>query len=157
MISQTVEYALRATVALAFHHDEPRTVQSIADFTRVPAPYLSKLMQGLVRAGVVQSKRGLGGGFTLTKKPADVSIWDVVAAVDPMERIHRCPLGLQGHTSLCPLHRRLDESIAHIEKSFQETTLAELISDAGEIAPLCQADGVSTFQLSSLNDNNDGK
>ena len=149
MISQTVEYALRAVVLLAYHHGEPKTVQTIAAFTRVPAPYLSKLMQGLVRSRLVLSKRGLGGGFTLSKDPTEITIWDIIDAVDPMERILGCPLGIEGHTSLCPLHKRLDDSIAHVEKSFRATTLAEMIEESGNKAPLCQAETVIPLDLPS--------
>src|SRR3954469_13984703 len=109
MISQTAEYALRAAVYLASQADESRTVQQIADVTRVPAGYLSKVMQGLSRAGVVQSQRGLGGGLQLAVAPGRLTIYDIVQAVDPLRRIKGCPLGLKGHVNLCPLHRRLDQ------------------------------------------------
>lgn len=61
MISQTVEYALRAIVTIAQHDGTPCTAQKISSITKVPAPYLSKLMQGLVRGNLVTSKRGLHG------------------------------------------------------------------------------------------------
>ena len=87
MISQTVEYALRAIVTIAQHEGAPCTAQKISAITQVPAPYLSKLMQGLVRANLVTSKRGLHGGFLLTKEPSELSIWEVVDAVEPIRRI----------------------------------------------------------------------
>ncbi len=74
MISQTVEYALRAIVTIAQQDGESVTSQKISKITQVPAPYLSKLMQGLVRAKLVTSKRGLHGGFVLTKEPADLTV-----------------------------------------------------------------------------------
>ena len=73
MISQTVEYALRAIVTIAQHNGAPCTAQRISVITQVPAPYLSKLMQGLVRAKLVTSKRGLHGGFVLTKPSSDLT------------------------------------------------------------------------------------
>ena len=63
MISQTAEYALRAVVFLSMNVDAAFTTQQIAVATKVPAAYLSKVMQSLVRAGLVRSQRGLGGGF----------------------------------------------------------------------------------------------
>lgn len=139
MISQTVEYALRAVVALAYRHDTPMTGQEIADMTRVPAPYLLKLMQQLVRAGLVHSQRGRGGGFTLTRSPSVVTIWDIVQAVDALERIRTCPLGIQGHGELCALHRRLDEAIEQVETAFQKSTLAELLAENSDASPLCES------------------
>jgi Rrf2 family nitric oxide-sensitive transcriptional repressor len=148
MISQTVEYALRAVVALAYHHDTPMTGQEIAAMTRVPAPYLLKLMQQLVRAGLVHSQRGRGGGFTLTRSPAEVTIWDIVQAVDALERIRACPLGIQGHGQLCALHQRLDEAIEQVEAAFRRSTLAELLAENNESKPLCEP--VQVLQSISL-------
>ena len=62
MFSQTVEYALRAVVHLATKTPEAQTTDQIAQATRVPRAYLSKVLQGLARGGIVQSTRGLGGG-----------------------------------------------------------------------------------------------
>src|SRR5262245_64497934 len=109
MISQTVEYALRAVVYLADQAPAPRTTDQIATATRVPKAYLSKILQGLSRGGIVHSQRGLGGGMTLVKPPAELTILEVVGAVDPIRRIKTCPLGIAAHGArLCPLHRRLD-------------------------------------------------
>ena len=65
MISRTVEYALRAVVHLADRAPESRSTDQIAEATRVPKAYLSKVLQNLGRAGVVRSRRGIGGGTTL--------------------------------------------------------------------------------------------
>lgn len=138
MLSQTVEYALRAATFLATSADEPRTVEQIADATRVPMAYLAKVMQALVRGGIVSSRRGVGGGFTLLRRPRDVRILEVVQAVDPIHRITTCPLGLASHgTRLCPLHRRLDQAIAAMEKAFATTTLAEVLAEPSRSVPLC--------------------
>lgn len=67
MISQTVEYALRAIVTIAQHEGKPCTAKKSAEITQVPLPYLSKLMQGLVRGKLVNSQLGLDGGFLLAK------------------------------------------------------------------------------------------
>ena len=57
----------------------------------------------------------------------------------PIKRIDRCPLGIDSHgTSLCPLHKRLDEATELVERSFASTTIAELLSAPGRSAPLCQ-------------------
>ncbi len=138
MFSQTVEYALRAAVWLAENEGSPQTNRKIAAATQVPAPYLSKLMQSLGRAGLVRGARGAGGGFELTRRAAAVSVLDVVNAVDPVCRIKTCPLGLASHKKrLCPLHKKLDEAIATIETSFRTTSLAEVLGDNPRHRPLC--------------------
>ena len=138
MFSQTVEYALRAVVHLASQTPEARTTDQIAEATRVPRAYLSKVLQGLARGGVVQSQRGLGGGMTLVKLPEELTILEVVNAVEPIERIRTCPLGLAAHgVHLCPLHRRLDSAMASVEEAFAATTLAEVLAEPTTSVPLC--------------------
>lgn len=139
MISQTVEYALRAVVTIANHGGRPCTAQQIAERTHVPAAYLSKLMQGLVRSGLVNSQRGLHGGFVLNQSPEELTIWEIVDAVEPIKRITECPLGLRLHAGeLCPLHRRLDDAMEVVERIFRETTMQDLISNPDGTVPLCE-------------------
>jgi len=139
MISQTVEYALRAIVTIAQHEGHPCTARQISEITQVPAPYLSKLMQGLVRSNIVRSQRGLHGGFVLAQKPSELTVWKVVDAIEPFRRILECPLGIKSHGSnLCPLHRRLDDALAMVEQQFRDTTIADVLSEPGSITPLCE-------------------
>jgi Rrf2 family protein len=138
MFSQTVEYALRAVVHLADHAPSPRTTDQIAAATRVPKAYLSKVLQGLCHTGIVQSKRGLGGGMVLTKAPSELTILEVINAVEPIGRIRECPLGLAAHgVRLCPLHKRLDNALATVEDAFRQTTLAEILAEPTTSRPLC--------------------
>lgn len=151
MISQTVEYALRAIVTIAQHDGRPCTAQKISAITQVPAPYLSKMMQGMARAKLVTSKRGLHGGFVLSKQPADLTIWEVIDAVEPFKRIRECPLEIDSHEgTLCPLHRRLDNAMAMVEQSFRETTIAELLSQPGSVTPLCDANPSLAIDISKI-------
>ncbi len=138
MISQTAEYALRAIVHLANSAGAAQTAQQIATGTKVPLPYLSKVLQGLARAGLIHSQRGLHGGFSLLKGAEAITVYEVVQAVDPVLRITTCPLGIATHgTHLCPLHRRLDDAIALVEKSFRDSTIADLINEPSSSRPLC--------------------
>lgn len=140
MFSQTVEYALRAVVHLAYEAPAARTTAQIADATQVPRDYLAKILQGLSKKGIVATQRGVGGGVSLAKGPADLTILDVVNAVEPIERIASCPLGLKTHgVRLCPLHRRLDDAMATVEAAFARTTLAEVLAEPTESVPLCEA------------------
>ncbi len=135
MISQTTEYALRAVVYLA-DQEEPRTTAEIAVATQVPAGYLSKVMQGLSKAGIVHSQRGLHGGFVLADAPDELTVLAVIEAVEPIRRYHDCPLGLHGK-NLCPLHRKLDDAAKSIEDTFGDTTVADLLNVPRSQKPLC--------------------
>ncbi|GMV41893.1 MAG: hypothetical protein AMXMBFR64_36090 [Myxococcales bacterium] len=137
MISQTADYALRAIVHLARSGPDAQTALDIAEATRVSPGYLSKVMQSLVRAGLVTSQRGLHGGFRLAKKPEQVTILEIVNTVDPVQRILTCPLGLESHTVLCALHQRLDDVIALIEARLGSTTVADLFAEDAHM--LCDA------------------
>jgi Rrf2 family nitric oxide-sensitive transcriptional repressor len=138
MLSQTVEYALRAATYLASVRGESRTVDQIADATRVPVAYLAKVMRPLVRGKIVASRRGVGGGFALSRPPESLRILEIVQAVDPIQRITHCPLGLAAHGKrLCPLHKRLDNALAAMEEAFAATTLAEVLSEPTRSVPLC--------------------
>ena len=146
MISQTTEYALRAVVYLAQHADESWTTKQIAAATRVPAGYLSKVLQGLSRAGLINSQRGRHGGFQLTGDPNELSVLEVVNAVEPIRRITRCPLNLASHgVDLCPLHKTLDETIGLVEQRFGQTKVAQLLGRADTVEPLCDFPGGLQF------------
>ena len=139
MISRTAEYALRAVVALGSNPEGPRTTQQIAHQTRVPSGYLAKVLQALSRAKLVISQRGLNGGFVLSRPLEQLTILDVINAVDPLKRIERCPLGLEVHGNrLCPLHRRLDQGIAQLEALFGATTISQRLAEQESDLPLCE-------------------
>lgn len=142
MFSQTVDYALRAVVCLAARAPAPQTSAQIAEVTRVPAAYLSKVLRQLVRGRVVHSQRGMRGGFILTQTAEELSILDVINAVDPIVRIKTCPLGLANHgTNLCPLHRQLDSSLAEMEQTFAKIRVSALMAQPGLNVPLCGMGG----------------
>jgi Rrf2 family protein len=141
MFSRTVEYALRAVVYLASEKGVARTAQQVAAATKAPVGYMAKVLQALTRGGVVYSQRGLHGGFTLTRSAEELTVFDVIQSVDPMQRIRGCPLGLKGHVNLCPLHRRMDQAIAMVEDALKQSTIAELLTEPsrkhGIPIPLC--------------------
>ncbi|MBI1357763.1 MAG: Rrf2 family transcriptional regulator [Acidobacteria bacterium] len=139
MFSQTAEYALRAVVCLADAAPAARTSQQIAELTQAPRDYLSKILQALGRADLVAAQRGKRGGFSLTRAAEEITLYDVLEAVDPIPRIRRCPLGLRAHrTQLCPLHRRLDSAMESVERELRGATIAEMMRPDAGVRPLCE-------------------
>lgn len=138
MFSQTTEYAIRAVVMLAHLKDEGAVGNLVlAEKAQVPASYLSKVLQGLAKTGIVTSKRGAGGGFCLSRKPEEITILDVMNAVDPIRRIKTCPLGLKSHSKvLCPMHARIDRCMGQVEATLSQSTIAELLSDSSRPTPM---------------------
>lgn len=137
MLSKTAEYALRAVTSLAANGQCALSADVLAEKTKVPRRYLTRVMQDLAAAGLVGSRSGPGGGYVLAMSTGELSILDVVNAVSPLERIKSCPLGLDSHTSLCPLHAELDRAYAASEKAFASVTIKGLIESTNPIIPLC--------------------
>lgn len=141
MFSQTVEYALRAMVFLAKgdHHTTP--AQVIAGQIHVPERYMSKVMRALVVAGLVESRRGPGGGFTLTRAPRDISMLAVVEAVDPLppanSRANEAPLPRQ----LCAMHQRMLASSELLRRDLNACSIEDLTMENGCTRSNCRLCG----------------
>lgn len=137
LISRTSEYALRAVIWLIQEPARSQTARQIARGTRTPPGYISKVLQLLAKAGLVRSQRGLGGGFQFASDPARVTVLEVINAVDPLERIHTCPLGLKAHgKNLCPLHCGMNEVAEQMEATFAQSKLADLLNTDSASVPL---------------------
>ena len=137
MLSKTAEYALRAVACLAGDAGQAESAELLCQQTKVPRRYLHKVLQDLVRAELVHSRSGPGGGYTLARAADEITILDVVNAVAPLERIRHCPLGLPSHTSLCPLHKELDKAYASTEAAFSRVTIEQILHSESRIIPLC--------------------
>lgn len=83
-VSTRGDYASRALLSLALHDEEsgPTSVRDIAERTGLPQPYLEQILLSLKGAGIVTSKRGVGGGYVLTRPPDELTLGEIVAAVD---------------------------------------------------------------------------
>jgi DNA-binding IscR family transcriptional regulator len=78
----------------------------------------------------------LGGGFQFASDPARVTVLEVINAVDPLERIHTCPLGLKAHgKNLCPLHCGMNEVAEQMEATFAQSKLADLLNTDSASVP----------------------
>ncbi len=120
----------------------PASALEISEAILVPVGYLQKILRMLSRHDILTAHRGTGGGFALAKVPTAISVLDVLKASDTqVQRIERCPLGIQGHTRLCSLHRMLDAEMARAERTFASTTLGDLLDGEGGIRALCDPTG----------------
>lgn len=82
-ITSSMEYATRLMVALArVHGDEPMPADRLSQAENVPVDYVNQLLLKLRRGGLVQSQRGQNGGYTLSRKPADITLGQVLRAVE---------------------------------------------------------------------------
>jgi len=83
-VSTRGDYASRALLSLALHAPEtgPTSVRDIAERTALPQPYLEQILLALKGAGLVRSKRGVGGGYVLARAPEEITLGEIVSAVD---------------------------------------------------------------------------
>ncbi len=83
-VSTRGDYACRALVSLALHADDlgPQSARDIAGRTALPQPYLEQILLALKGAGLVRSKRGVGGGYVLARSPQEITLAEIVSAVD---------------------------------------------------------------------------
>ncbi|MCA9303322.1 MAG: Rrf2 family transcriptional regulator [Phycisphaerales bacterium] len=148
MLSQTTEYALRAMSHLAYVPDGLVSTGELAEFTKVPSNYLAKVLQLLAKAGLVTGRRGVGGGYRLSRPSDEITMLDVINAIDPIRPIASCPLGLENHSgALCPLHRRLDEAARVVIAMFDGITLKDVLSEPGRARPLCDTEMTKKVEL----------
>lgn len=83
-VSTRGDYASRALLSLALHGESegPTTVRDIAERTGLPQPYLEQILLALKGAGLVRSKRGVGGGYILAREPDEIHLAEIIRAVD---------------------------------------------------------------------------
>ncbi len=83
-VSTRGDYASRALLSLALHDEggTPTSVRDVAERTGLPQPYLEQILLALKGAGLVRSKRGVGGGYVLARPPSEITLGQIVSAVD---------------------------------------------------------------------------
>lgn len=137
MLSKTGEHALRAVLLLAQRNGE-KTVPAgeIARVLGVPANYLAKTLQRLVRTGVLRSIRGPGGGFVLARDPCELAISSVLGEFDPVEMEEWCMLGYTSCDSRnpCAAHERWSAWSGALSQLLDHTTVGYLLGGCEEEA-----------------------
>ena len=137
-LSRSSQYAVRALAWLAAGREEGsyHLVSLIAEELDVPEPYLGKILQALALGGVLESRRGRGGGFRMAVEPASVTLLDVVSRIDGSRLERECVLGLRecSDEHPCALHDLWKELSEQMRARLARTTLADLAADAGDRA-----------------------
>lgn len=131
LLSQSAKYALRAAIHLAASDDEALLSRQIAESLQVPAQYLAKILQDLVRHGILTSTRGRGGGFRLARPAPQIPLLHVVKAIDGENFGEECALGLPhcSDVSPCALHDSWAHLRGDIIAMLSDTSLADLGKD----------------------------
>ncbi len=135
-VSTRGDYASRALLSLALHDGEsvPTSVRDVAERTGLPQPYLEQILLALKGAGLVRSKRGVGGGYVLARPPADIPLGKIVSAVDgPIQagdfgEPHQN--GACDHEGQCVLLAVWSEVGGHIREHLDSFSLADMADRA---------------------------
>jgi Rrf2 family iron-sulfur cluster assembly transcriptional regulator len=125
-VSTRGDYAARALLSLALHGDDrPTSVKEIAERTNLPQPYLEQILLSVKGAGLVRSKRGVGGGYVLARPPAEITLAQIVDAVEgPQLPMGEHPDHCEGHCVLQEVWLGVDDETRHL---LERVTLAELV------------------------------
>lgn len=140
-VSTRGDYASRALLSLALHGDAlgPTSVRDIAERTGLPQPYLEQILLALKGAGLVRSKRGVGGGYVLARTPEEITLSEIVNAVDgpivagDFGRPHEN--GACEHEGQCILLAVWSEVGEHMREHLDSFTLADMVHRALGNAP----------------------
>ena len=129
IFSRPCEYAIHAMTYLAAIPGASARADEIARAEEIPLPILSKVLQELARKGLLDSRRGPGGGFRLSRRPELITLRDIVAAVDSLDEFLRCVTGLPNCSdeTPCPLHDTWKQVRTSLMKSFETTTLLDMV------------------------------
>jgi Rrf2 family iron-sulfur cluster assembly transcriptional regulator len=136
-VSTRGDYASRALLSLALHtdHEKPTSVRDIAERTGLPQPYLEQILLALKGAGLVRSKRGVGGGYVLARSPEDITLGEIVSAVDGPIVVGDFGLphqdGACDHEGQCVLLDVWAEAGDHMRRHLDSFTLADCVARAG--------------------------
>jgi Rrf2 family protein len=131
MLSRSATHAIRAMVALAaLAPGEYGRTSRIAELAGVPRNYLGKILFVMGRRGLVESQRGLGGGFRLSRSADRISLHDVIDSVEDIARWNECAFGEKSCSEAhpCALHGRWGRVRDAYFSLLKDTSVAELLA-----------------------------
>ncbi len=133
MISKTCGYAIRGILLLALEGNRERKlgIQEIAEELKVPQHFMGKIMQELVRKGLILSVKGPHGGFYPKTDVLEISLIQIVEAIDGLNILRKCFLGREECSSEnpCPMHDDFDKCRSAIFQIFESKKIGELINN----------------------------
>lgn len=139
LYSIACEYAIRGMTLLAEKGAPGRhmLLRDILANERLPQHFVGKIFQTLVRAGLLSSVKGRGGGFALRRPAGQITLYDIVQAVDGTERFDRCLIGRStcDDWQSCPLHAQWKPIREAIDRMLHDTTLADMARKSNDKRP----------------------
>ena len=134
IFSNATEYAIRGLSEIASRGargpDGPIMLDDVIIGTDLPRDFLAKIFQKLVRAGILNSAKGRGGGFALAKPPHEITLIDIVQAIEGPQLLDACVVGLEkcNDQMPCAQHDLYKPIRQRLKDYLRTTTLADLAS-----------------------------
>jgi Rrf2 family transcriptional regulator, iron-sulfur cluster assembly transcription factor len=132
IFTTTTEYAIRGVAELAArsHHD-PVLLAELVEGTDLPREFLAKVFQRLVKAGVLHSAKGRGGGFSFARPPSEISLMDILVSLEGQQHFGGCVVGLDrcNDQMPCPQHE-IYKPVRHRLRDYLTTTTVAELGDA---------------------------
>lgn len=133
MFSTSCHYGLQGILHIAYYHDQERNIdlKQIAQEQNIPRHFLSKILQILVRKNLLVSTKGPSGGFRLKREPEEISLLEVIDAIDGMDVFTKCGIGFKkcNDENPCPIHEDYKRVRNQVLLLFESKTLAGLVED----------------------------
>jgi|SRR6056297_2208715 Rrf2 family protein len=133
MFSTSCHYGLQAMIFIALHATENENVglSRIAEEQDIPKHFLSKILQMLVKNKLLVSMKGPTGGFNLNRPASQISLIEVIDAIDGLDVFNKCGIGFKKCSDKhpCPIHHDYKKVRNRIQKLFETKTLQELAED----------------------------
>jgi len=130
MFSKSCEYALKAILHIASSsvNGAKMGIKEISEELDLPRPYLSKILQILVRQNIIQSSKGRNGGFYLNESSSKIKIIYIIEKLDGLHQLTKCGLGLKecSNTHPCPIHKVYMPYREKLRNILEEKTINDL-------------------------------
>ncbi len=131
LITKDTDNAIVALLALSQAGGRTLSAAELSGQSGIPYPFMRRILQTLAASGIVASRRGMGGGFTLTRTPEDVSVRDIVEIFQGPVAIQGCRVGddLCERAERCVLRRKLLTMESQLVSDLMKITLASLVKE----------------------------
>lgn len=132
MFAECDEYSLRVIISLC---DNMLDRSGVCEKTKIAETQIDAILDLLLQSQLITVTNGT---YQLLEDPRALSLFDVLNKIRSWQRWSSCPLEVEDHSEeLCPLHRRLENISALVERQLRATTIASLVSDQDDLRPLC--------------------
>ncbi|MDH3472349.1 MAG: SUF system Fe-S cluster assembly regulator [Rhodospirillales bacterium] len=128
-LNRLTDYAVVVMAQMAQRRDLVRTAPRIAEETGVPLPTVAKILNALTRGSLVASQRGAAGGYTLSRPAEQITVAEIIQALEGPIALTACVDGAPGQCeveSLCPMRGNWDKVNKAIRGALGEVTLADM-------------------------------